>query len=109
MDWVHHPWTGRCTVVFTGPPWTSSRREQRAHRSSTGRLVLRETLHREWGKRGRRPSGSSPKADGGGAMTVVPRRRRVEAAVRGAQWEGNTGADGASRCEDWDRGVETVL
>jgi hypothetical protein len=61
------------------------------------------------GKRGRRPSGSSPEADGGGAMTVVPRRRRVEAAVRGARWEGNMGADGASRCEDWDRGVETVL
>jgi hypothetical protein len=42
-------------------------------------------------------------------MTVVPQRRRVEAVVRGARWEGNTGVDGASRCEDWDRGVETVL
>jgi hypothetical protein len=46
-----------------------------------------------WGK-GSMPSGSSPEADGGGATTVVPRRRRVEAAVRGAWWEGNTGADG---------------
>jgi hypothetical protein len=45
----------------------------------------------------------------GGAMTVVPRRRSVVAAVRGARWEGYTGADGASRCEGWDRGVETVL
>jgi hypothetical protein len=108
MDWVHHPWTGHCAVVFTGPPWTSSRREQRAHRSIIGRLVLRETLHHEWGgethrgggggggRRGRRPSGSSPEADEDGAMTVVPRPRRVEVAVRGARWEGNTGADGAS-------------
>jgi hypothetical protein len=61
------------------------------------------------GGRGRRPSGSSPEADGGGAMTVVSRCRRAEAVVRGARWEGNTGADGVSRCEDWERGVETVL
>jgi hypothetical protein len=26
---------------FTGPPWTGGRRERRAHRSSTGRLVPR--------------------------------------------------------------------
>jgi hypothetical protein len=94
---------------FTGPPWTSGRRERRARRSSTGRLVPREFLHREWGERERRPSGSSPEANGGGAMTVVPRRRQVEAAVRGARWEGNTGVGGANRCEDRDRGVETVL
>jgi hypothetical protein len=94
---------------FTSPPWAGSRREWRARRSSTGRLVLRESLHREWGERGRRSSGSSPEVDGGGAMAVVPRRRRVEAAVPGARWEGNTGADGASRCEGWDRGMETVL
>jgi hypothetical protein len=68
-----------------------------------------ENLHCEWGERGRRPSGSSPEADGGGVMTVVSRRRRAEAVVRGARWEGNTGADGASRCEDWERGVEKVL
>jgi hypothetical protein len=109
------PWTGFITRGpglrrgFTGPPWTGSRRERRAHRRSTGRPVPRESLHYEWGERGRRPSGSSPEADGGGAKTVAPRRRRVEVAVRGAQWEGSTGADGASRCEGWDHGVETVL
>jgi hypothetical protein len=70
---------------------------------------LRESIHREWGERGRRPSRSAPETDGGGAMTVVPQRRRVVAAVRGARWEGNTGADGVSRCEGWGRGVETVL
>jgi hypothetical protein len=80
---------------LTGPPWTGSRRERRAHRSSTGRLVPREALHREWGKGERRPSGSSPEADGGGATIAELRRRRAEAAVRGARWEGNTGADGA--------------
>jgi hypothetical protein len=42
-------------------------------------------------------------------MTVVPRRRLVEAAVRGAQWAGNTGAGGANRREGRDRGLETVL
>jgi hypothetical protein len=42
-------------------------------------------------------------------MTVVSQRQRAEAAVCGAQWEGNTGADGASRCEEWEGGVETVL
>jgi hypothetical protein len=42
-------------------------------------------------------------------MTVVSRRRRAEAAVLGARWEGNTGMDGVSRCKDWERGVETVL
>jgi hypothetical protein len=94
VDSVHHPWIGRCAVVFTGPPWTSSRREQRARRSSTGRVVLRETPQREWGK------------EGEGLRD--PHRRQM-AVVRGARWEGNTGADGASRCEDWDRGVETVL
>jgi hypothetical protein len=26
-----------------------------------------------------------------------------------ARWEGNTGADGASRCEEWEGSVETVL
>jgi hypothetical protein len=40
---------------------------------------------------------------------VELRRRRAEAVVRGARWEGNMGADGVSRCEDRDRGVETVL
>jgi hypothetical protein len=68
-----------------------------------------ENLHCEWGERGRRPSGSSPEADGGGAMTVVSRHRKAEAVVHGARWEGNTGADGASQCEGWERGVETVL
>jgi hypothetical protein len=42
-------------------------------------------------------------------MTVVSRRRRAEAVVLGARWEGNTGTDGVSRCDDWERGVETVL
>jgi hypothetical protein len=68
-----------------------------------------ENLHCEWGERERRPSGSSPEADGGSAMTVVSQRRRAEVAVRGARWEGNTGADGASRCKGWERGVEIVL
>jgi hypothetical protein len=68
-----------------------------------------ENLHCEWGERGRRPSESSPEADGGDAMTVVSQRRRAEAAVRGARWEGNTGTDGASRYKDWERGVEIVL
>jgi hypothetical protein len=40
---------------------------------------------------------------------VELRHRRAEAAVRGARWKGNTGMDGASRCEDRDRGVEMVL
>jgi hypothetical protein len=44
------------------------------------------------------------RCDDGGA-----RRRRVEAVVRGARWEGNTCVGGANRCEGRDRGVETVL
>jgi hypothetical protein len=54
-------------------------------------------------------SGGREREDGGGATIVELRHRRAEVAVRGARWEGNTGADGASRCEDRDRGVETVL
>jgi hypothetical protein len=64
VEWVHHLWIGRYTMVFTGAPWTSSRREQRAHQSSTGQPVSMENLHREWGERGRRPLGSSPEVDG---------------------------------------------
>jgi hypothetical protein len=45
----------------------------------------------------------------GGVTTMVSQRRRAEATVLGARWEGNTGADGASRCEDWKHGVEMVL
>jgi hypothetical protein len=98
MEWVHHLWIGHCAVVFTSPPWTSNRRDQRARRSSTGWLVLMENLHCEWGERGRRLSGSSLEANGGGAMTVVSRRQRAEAAVRGAWW-----ADARARNVVWRR------
>jgi hypothetical protein len=71
------PWTGFITCGpglrhgFSGPPWTGGQRERRARRSITGRPVPRAFLHREWGERGRRPSGSSPEADGGGATTSM--------------------------------------
>jgi hypothetical protein len=36
-------------------------------------------------------------------------RRRDKAAADRARWECNTGVDGASRCEECEGGVETVL
>jgi hypothetical protein len=40
---------------------------------------------------------------------VWPGYSETKAAADRAWWEGNTGADGASRCEEWEGGVETVL
>jgi hypothetical protein len=93
--WFIDLWTW-CAVEFTGPPWTTSRREQGAHRSSAGRPVSMEKPHREWGKRGRRPSGSSPEADGGDTMTVVAQHQRAKAVVLGAQFHDDSITEGRS-------------
>jgi hypothetical protein len=83
---------------------TGRRAHRHVARGRYGGWELTAETPRDRGDRG------EPHRDVGGHRggAVWPGDGETKAAANRARWEGNTGADGASRCEEWEGGAETA-
>jgi hypothetical protein len=91
------------------PPWTHGTVSGEARLTWFVRPLRSTEAHCDEGQRERGATWFSPRAARGGGLPEVSRRQWEQMGDDKARWEGNTGVGGASRCEEWEGGVETVL